>query len=110
MKLKLSWLLIQLDQHLNGNEPFWLTLVCNHPLRAGQTVPYAYQTLPNRFKYANVGSVISQSTADQGSRTGIKGSGILSSININGGGAEPTIGKQKSAICVPEPGSSSPLL
>ncbi|KAI3692709.1 hypothetical protein L6452_32531 [Arctium lappa] len=42
-------------------------------------------------------------------QTGIKGSGILSSININGGRVEPAIGKQKSAICVREPGSSSLL-
>ncbi|KVH99842.1 Tify [Cynara cardunculus var. scolymus] len=81
-----------------------------YPPRAGQAVPNAYQTLSNRFKDANVGSVISQSAADQGSRTGIKGSGILSSsINVNGGVAEPAIGKQKSVISVPEPGSSSPL-
>ncbi|XP_012445621.1 protein TIFY 8 isoform X3 [Gossypium raimondii] len=39
----------------------------------------------NRFKDTTVGpSVISQAAADEGSRTGIKGPGILSSINASG--------------------------
>ncbi|KAI3728577.1 hypothetical protein L6452_17215 [Arctium lappa] len=73
----------------------------------GRRNDFSTSEIANR--YAGSKHMISQSAADQGSRTGIKGSGILSSININGGGAEPAIGKQKFAICVPEPGSSSPL-
>ncbi|XP_057494966.1 protein TIFY 8-like isoform X1 [Actinidia eriantha] len=55
-----------------------------HP-RVGQVVPYT-QIPSNRFKDANAGpSVISQAAADEGSRTGIKGSEILSSINTGSG-------------------------
>ncbi|KAI3702524.1 hypothetical protein L6452_28263 [Arctium lappa] len=78
--------------------------VLQYPPQAVQAVPYAYQTLSNRFKDVNVGSVISQSAGDQGSRTVIKGSGILSSSNINGGVAKPAIGKQKSVIGVQSQG------
>ncbi|KAJ0714304.1 putative transcription factor TIFY family [Helianthus annuus] len=78
--------------------------VLQYPPRAaaGQVVPYTYQpTTSNRFKDANVGPpLISQSAADEGSRTGIKGSGILSSV------AEPS--KLKSLIGNTEAGSSTP--
>ncbi|CAH1442217.1 unnamed protein product [Lactuca virosa] len=81
--------------------------VLQYPSRTGQPLPYPYQqTLSNRFKDPTMGtSVISQSAADEGSRTGIKGSGILNSGNVSGVG-EP---KHKSGISVPEPGSSTPL-
>lgn len=81
--------------------------VLQYPPRAGQVVPYGYQAVSNRLKDANVGSsVISQSAADEGSRTGIKGSGILSSVNVM---AEPSSSKQKSLNSNTEPGSSNPL-
>lgn len=76
--------------------------VMQYPSQGGQGSPYAYAQLSSRFKEANV-------AADEGSRTGIKGSGILSSVNVSGGMAEPSSGKQKSAITLPEPGSSTPL-
>ncbi|KAI3781690.1 hypothetical protein L2E82_11712 [Cichorium intybus] len=83
--------------------------VLQYPLRTGQPVPYPYQPLSNRFKDSTMGtSVISQSAADEGSRTGIKGSGIMNSVNVNGVG-EPSTGKQKYGISVPEPGSSTSL-
>ncbi|KAI7749051.1 hypothetical protein M8C21_030094 [Ambrosia artemisiifolia] len=77
--------------------------VLQYPARAAQVVPYSYQpvTNSNRFKDSNAGSpLMSQSAADEGSRTGIKGSGILSSV------AEPS--KLKSVIGNTEPGSSTP--
>ncbi|PWA70810.1 Tify [Artemisia annua] len=76
--------------------------VMQYPSRGGQDAPYAYAQLSSRFKEANV-------AADEGSRTGIKGSGILSSVNVGGAMVEPSSGKQKSAITLPEPGSSTPL-
>ncbi|KAK9273070.1 hypothetical protein L1049_017877 [Liquidambar formosana] len=60
-----------------------------YPLRAGQFSPLMHQVPPNKFRDTNAGpSIISQAAADEGSRTGIKGSGILSSINASGGVAE----------------------
>uniref|UniRef100_A0A5B6ZWS8 Protein TIFY n=1 Tax=Davidia involucrata TaxID=16924 RepID=A0A5B6ZWS8_DAVIN len=90
-----------------------------HP-RAGQVSPFGYQIPSNRSKDANVGpSVISHAAADEGSRTGIKGSGILSSINASGGVSErisernpsgllPSGRKQKSVTHISEPESSIP--
>lgn len=85
--------------------------VLQYPPRAGQVLPYGYQPVSNKFKDANVGPpLISQSAADEGSRTGIKGSGgILNSINVSGGVAEPTSSKLNSLINNMEPGSSAPL-
>nr|XP_043636632.1 protein TIFY 8 isoform X2 [Erigeron canadensis] len=105
----------QLVQQANASKweraiPVNVGPVLQYPPRAGQVVPYAYQPVSNRFKDANVGSpLISQSAADEGSRTGIKGSGILSSVNVSGSVAEPSISKLKSLISNTEPGSSSPL-
>ncbi|XP_023729875.1 protein TIFY 8 [Lactuca sativa] len=88
------------------------------PPAAAQVVQYKYQPVQNRFKDANsnmnvnvnVGpSLISQSAADEGSRTGIKGSGILSSSGNGGGGggvAEPGGSKQKSVIGNTDSGST----
>lgn len=84
--------------------------VLQYPPRAAQVVPYGYQPVSNRFKESNAGSpLISQSAADEGSRTGIKGSGILSSVNVGGSVAEPSSSKLKSLISNTEPGSSTPL-
>ncbi|KAE8682730.1 TIFY domain protein 8 isoform 4 [Hibiscus syriacus] len=52
--------------------------------RGGHFAPFVHQVSSNRFKDTNVGpSVISQAAADEGSRTGIKGPGILTSINAS---------------------------
>ncbi|PSS01161.1 Protein TIFY like [Actinidia chinensis var. chinensis] len=85
-----------------------------HP-RMGQVVPYS-QIPSNRFKDANAGpSVLSQAAADEGSCTGIKGSGILSSINagsgvsdLNPSGVLMSGSKQKSGTHNSEPESSTP--
>ncbi|XP_076946479.1 protein TIFY 8-like [Bidens hawaiensis] len=85
--------------------------VLQYPPRAAQVaVPYNYQPASsNRFKDSNAGSpLMSQSAADQGSRTGIKGSGILSSVNVGGTVGEPSSSKLKSLISNNEPGSSNP--
>lgn len=53
------------------------------PLHLGQISPFGIDTPPNKFKDGNAGpSRVSQFAADEGSRTGIKGSGILNSINV----------------------------
>lgn len=53
-----------------------------HPPRGGQLTPFAHQLASNKLRDTIAGpSFISQPAADEGSRTGIKGPGILSSIN-----------------------------
>ncbi|KAK7851014.1 protein tify 8 [Quercus suber] len=86
------------------------------PSTWGQFAPILHQVPSNRFRDANAGpSTISQSAADEGSRTGIKGPGILSSINASGGASErnssgmlPIGNRQKSGTNVLEPESSAP--
>ncbi|KAK2392194.1 hypothetical protein P8452_29140 [Trifolium repens] len=75
-----------------------------HPLRGGQLTPFAHQLASNKIRDANAGpSFISQSAADEGSRTGIKGPGILSSINTGATATE----KISSSVLV---GGSRPKL
>lgn len=85
------------------------------PPRASHVLPFGYQSSANRFGDANAGpSTISQA-ADEGSRTGIKGSGILSSINASGGISDRSLtgvplsgAKQKSALHLSDLESSNP--
>ncbi|XAR70923.1 hypothetical protein NMG60_11027966 [Bertholletia excelsa] len=87
-----------------------------YPPRVGQVASFGCQVPSNRFKDANAGpSVISQAAADEGSRTGIKGSGILSSINVGSGVTERnpsglllSVGKPRSGNHSLEPESSTP--
>jgi hypothetical protein len=87
-----------------------------YPPRGGQFVPFTHQVPTNRFRDTNAGpSIVSQSAADEGSRTGIKGPGILSSINAGSGIYEknssrglPSGGKPKTGIHISEPESSNP--
>ncbi|KAL5975635.1 hypothetical protein ACLOJK_019960, partial [Asimina triloba] len=62
------------------------------PTSAGQMVHYPSrlgQFASNRYKDTSAGaSLISQPAADEGSRTGIKGSGLASIINTSSGAAE----------------------
>ncbi|XP_073055397.1 protein TIFY 8 isoform X2 [Primulina eburnea] len=105
----------------DANNPKWDRAIpgnlgpgSQYPPRSGQVAPFGYQALSSKIRDTNVGtSVVSQTAADEGSRTGIKGSGILSSINTVGGisGRQPSgvlirKGEQKSGICVSEPESS----
>ncbi|XWS73063.1 hypothetical protein CRYUN_Cryun02cG0093300 [Craigia yunnanensis] len=84
--------------------------------RGGHFVPFVHQVASNRFKDSNVGpSVIFQAAADEGSRTGIKGPGILSSINASGvptektsSGVMPSGGRPKSGAHISDPESSVP--
>ncbi|XP_021276114.1 protein TIFY 8 isoform X2 [Herrania umbratica] len=84
--------------------------------RGGHFVPFVHQASSHRFKDTNVGpSVISQSAADEGSRTGIKGPGILSSINTSGipteknsSGVVPSGARPKSGAHISDPESSVP--
>lgn len=86
-----------------------------YPPRTGQVMPFGYHAQSNRFKEANVGpSLISQTAADEGSRTGIKGSGVLSSFNAAGAisGRQPAgvlirSGTKKTGACITEPESSA---
>ncbi|KAM7513214.1 hypothetical protein LguiB_012089 [Lonicera macranthoides] len=87
--------------------------VVQYPPRAGQVVPFGYQAPSNRFRDTNAGpSVVSQAAADEGSRTGIKGSGILSSVNAGSGIADRNLpsggGKLKTGARISEPESSTP--
>ncbi|XP_028779366.1 protein TIFY 8-like [Neltuma alba] len=53
-----------------------------HPPHGGQLASFVHQIPSNKSRDANAGpSFISHSAADEGSRTGIKGPGILSSMN-----------------------------
>ncbi|XP_021662423.2 protein TIFY 8 isoform X1 [Hevea brasiliensis] len=87
-----------------------------YPPRAGQFVPFMHQVPANKFRDVNAGpSIISQSAADEGSRTGIKGPGILSSINAGSvmsektsSGVLPSGSKAKSGTHISEPESSTP--
>ncbi|KAJ4707973.1 Protein TIFY 8 [Melia azedarach] len=87
-----------------------------YPPRGGQLVPFMHQVPTNRLRDAIAGpSMISQSAADEGSRTGIKGPDILSSINASGSLSEknasallPSGSKPKSGTLISEPESSTP--
>ncbi|XP_020202973.1 protein TIFY 8 isoform X2 [Cajanus cajan] len=75
-----------------------------HPPRGGQLAPFVHQMASSKIRDTNAGpSFISQSAADEGSRTGIKGPGILSSMNTNATATE----KASSAVllggCRPKP-------
>ncbi|XP_019173579.1 PREDICTED: protein TIFY 8-like [Ipomoea nil] len=87
------------------------------PHATSQAVSFGYQAPPaNRFRDNNAGpSVISQAAADEGSRTGIKGSGILRSINTSAGMSDRTLSGVPLSGCKPsfgvqssEPESSNP--
>ncbi|KAL3819058.1 hypothetical protein ACJIZ3_004963 [Penstemon smallii] len=87
------------------------------PINLGPGLQFPPRAPPNRFKDTSFGpSIISQTAADEGSRTGIKGSGgLLSSLNATGGvisGRKPSgvlirTDKQKSSVPVSEPESST---
>ncbi|XP_057434538.1 protein TIFY 8 isoform X2 [Lotus japonicus] len=75
-----------------------------HPLRGGQLTPYAHQMASNRIRDTNAGpSYISQSAADEGSRTGMKGPGILSSVNTTATAAEKTPSTVLLGVSRPKP-------
>ncbi|XP_061359599.1 protein TIFY 8-like [Gastrolobium bilobum] len=62
-----------------------------HPPHGAQLTPFVHQITSNKMRDTNAGpSFISQSAADEGSRTGIKGPGILSSINTTNAATEKT--------------------
>ncbi|GAA0150573.1 hypothetical protein LIER_37136 [Lithospermum erythrorhizon] len=57
-----------------------------YPPRASQAVRFGYLNSQSKSRDTSAGpSVVSQAAADEGSRTGIKGSGIWSSINATAG-------------------------
>lgn len=57
-----------------------------YPPRSTQVVPFGHPSLSNKLRDSNLPpSVLSQGAADEGSRTGIKGSGILNSVNTSAG-------------------------
>lgn len=86
-----------------------------YPPRASHVLPFGYQSSANRFGDANAGPSNISQAADEGSRTGIKGSGILSSINASGGISDRSLSgvplsgaKQKSALHFSDLESSNP--
>lgn len=61
----------------------------HHPSRLGQLATYVDKLSSYRFKDGSPStSLITQPAADEGSRTGIKGSGILNITNATSGAAE----------------------
>lgn len=84
-----------------------------YPPRSCQAVPFGHPSLSNKLKDSNiVPSISSQGAADEGSRTGIKGSGILSTFNASAGLSDKNLSgllvgssKQKS-VHISEPESS----
>ncbi|WMV34719.1 hypothetical protein MTR67_028104 [Solanum verrucosum] len=86
-----------------------------YPPRASHGLPFGYQSSSNRFGDANAGPSNISQAADEGSRTGIKGSGILSSINASGGISDRSLSgvplsgaKQKSTLHFSDLESSNP--
>lgn len=96
--------------------PMNVGLAAQYLPRGGHFVPFVPPALSSRFKEANASPLnISQSAADEGSRTGIKGPGIMSSMNASGGASErnasgslPSSSRQKGANVNAEPESSTP--
>ncbi|KAJ4958661.1 hypothetical protein NE237_025772 [Protea cynaroides] len=82
-----------------------------------QTTPFADKVSSTKYREANTGPWrISQPAADEGSRTGIKGSGILSVITASGGlpernspGVLPSSSRPKSGPHIVDPESSNPM-
>ncbi|XP_054798110.1 protein TIFY 8-like isoform X2 [Prosopis cineraria] len=63
-----------------------------HPPHGGQLASFVHQIPSNKSRDANTGpSFISQSAADEGSRTGMKSPGILSSMNTTTAAYEKTL-------------------
>ncbi|GAB4854155.1 hypothetical protein Ancab_022741 [Ancistrocladus abbreviatus] len=86
-----------------------------YTMQTGKTSPFVYQLPSSRCRDSSTGpSILSQTAADEGSRTGIKGSGILSSINAGRVLSEknpsgmPGSSKMKPAALNFEPESSNP--
>ncbi|XP_056174809.1 protein TIFY 8 isoform X2 [Syzygium oleosum] len=83
--------------------------------RGGQYVPFVHNVPPNRFREVHPSPpVLSQSAADEGSRTGIKGPGILSSMTAgtssekNLSAMPPSGNRAKTATLITEPESFNP--
>ncbi|XP_042484282.1 protein TIFY 8 isoform X2 [Macadamia integrifolia] len=82
-----------------------------------QTTPFADKVSSTKYREANTGPWrISQPAADEGSRTGIKGSGILSVVNASVGPSErnspgllPSSSRPKSGPHIGDPESSNPM-
>ncbi|XP_004291421.1 PREDICTED: protein TIFY 8 [Fragaria vesca subsp. vesca] len=96
--------------------PMNLGGAAQYPPRGGHFVPFIHQLPSNRSRDANTGpNNISHLAADEGSRTGIKGPGILSAINASSGGSDrnssvvlPSSSRQKSGINTLEPEPLTP--
>ncbi|XXG56032.1 hypothetical protein AAC387_Pa03g3556 [Persea americana] len=89
----------------------------HHPSRLGQLATYVDKFSSNRYKDGSPStSLITQPAADEGSRTGIKGSGILNVTNATSGAAERNLtgvllnsSKPKAVPLINEIETSSPL-
>ncbi|CAH9107349.1 unnamed protein product [Cuscuta epithymum] len=80
-----------------------------YPPHTTQVVPFGYQTPPNRFsRDTNTASrlLISQAAADEGSRTGIKGSGVLRMSDRTLSEVPLSVTKQNSGIRTSDPAES----
>ncbi|KAI9106405.1 hypothetical protein K1719_021933 [Acacia pycnantha] len=85
-----------------------------HPPHGSQLASFVHQISSNKSRDANAGpSFISQSAADEGSRTGIKGPGILSSVNATTAAYEKSLSalggsRPKPLASIIDPESSMP--
>lgn len=86
-----------------------------YPHRGGQFVPFTHQVPTSRYRDTNAGPSIVSQAADEGSRTGIKGPGILGSINAGSGVSEKNSSgvllsgsKPKTGSHISEPEASTP--
>ncbi|KAF8034657.1 hypothetical protein BT93_C0846 [Corymbia citriodora subsp. variegata] len=94
--------------------PMNLNPAVQFPPRGGQYVPF-HNVPPNRLREVHPSPpVLSQSAADEGSRTGIKGPGILSSMNAGTSSEKnlsamlPSGNRAKTATLITEPESFNP--
>ncbi|CAI9094426.1 OLC1v1030167C3 [Oldenlandia corymbosa var. corymbosa] len=94
------------NSRLDRGIPMNVASVWQQPPRSNQVLPFGYPALSSKFRDSHAGpSVILQgAAADEGSRTGIKGPGILSSINASGGISEKNFSGPKASCDKQKPG------
>lgn len=79
-----------------------------HPPLGAQLTPFMHQIASNKIRDPNIGSsFVSQLAADEGSRTGIKGLGILSSVNTATAVSEKTSSAVLLGGVQPKPASNT---
>ncbi|CAI0444574.1 unnamed protein product [Linum tenue] len=87
----------------------WERSAVQYPRRGSHHVPFTHQLSASRFggeaTAAGVSSISQAAAADEGSRTSIKGPGVLSSINCGAGNSERTTAAVQASDSKPRPGT-----